>query len=85
MIEQTHNTSDHELMTDVPLGRLLVARGLLSEEDLDRALTWQSDHECYTCHWPYVPKHASFDRAVGPLFAVQTCCYFYDAHECFCV
>ncbi len=43
MIEHVHNVSDYELMTDVPLGRLLVARGLLSEEDLERALAWQSD------------------------------------------
>jgi len=33
-----------ELATDVPLGQLLIDRGVLSSDELDRALEWQKDH-----------------------------------------
>jgi len=33
-----------DLVTDVPLGQLLVQRGVITEPDLERALAWQAEH-----------------------------------------
>lgn len=44
MIERWESDITLDLATDVPLGQLLIDRGLITESDLDRALAWQSDH-----------------------------------------
>jgi len=40
-----HDDGGGNVATDMPLGQLLVDRGLISEVDLERALQWQSDND----------------------------------------
>ena len=44
MIERWNTQTPFDLVSDVPLGQMLVDRGVISEPDLERALQWQSDH-----------------------------------------
>jgi len=45
MIDHWKQDDGGNVATDMPLGQLLIDRGLISEDDLERALQWQAEHE----------------------------------------
>ena len=45
MIDHWKADGGGNVATDMPLGQLLVDRGLITEHDLERALQWQTEHE----------------------------------------